>query len=96
MMVMEAKVTRIKITGRRKEKLGLEKGKKEEEEMRLGKKSGTFLLYTLKGNNNYKIPIITLRKIQDITASITSRPWCNESAQCQFNSLLLLKLNTSF
>ena len=44
MMVMEAKVTRIKITGRRKEKLGLEKGKKEEEEMRLGKKSGTFLL----------------------------------------------------
>ena len=68
MMVMEAKVTRIKITGRRKEKLGLEKGKKEEEEMRLGKKSGTFLLYTLKGNNNYEILIIPLRKkIQDIT-----------------------------
>ena len=63
MMVMEVKVTRIKITGIRKEKLGLEKRKKEKEDMRLGNKSGTFLLYTLNGNNNYEILIIPLRKI---------------------------------
>ena len=61
---------KCEVSGRRKEKLGLLIRKGEEGRRSVGKNgSGTFLLYPLKGNNNYEISIIPLRKkIQDITA----------------------------
>ena len=67
MMAMVFNWGELKLQKEKKEKLGLllRKGEEEEEKKGLKKKSGTFLLYKLKGNNNYdnnKIPIISLWK----------------------------------